>query len=380
MTDVTRFSPFILKSSPYGEKPQNAVTSVTSVTVKEVGPRQEQERTRPRPLGGARPFQSKTKTEELTEELNMRMSNKHHHYRPAAQAQAMIVALRYALPAGVSLQIGLLPHVGTTRQGAVQTLQLPLGADPEPLLRQARGAQMRADAQVYVRPDPVCAHGWLLVDDLPEALALDVGAQKAALVIRTSTGNCQLRLLADRPLSVEERAQCQRGLVARLGGDPGSIAGDKWGRLAGYTNRKPTKLGQWTELLCDSTTSCPPARSAALLGLAVVAGVARAPAPAFVSPRLAGAAVSSPAPALGRPAARAGDLALADPTRGWTDRWAAALKFACASIRRNRLSDDAIIAQMAGWLLDRGKRKTESEARRLAESLFVIALRLQPRR
>lgn len=301
----------------------------------------------------------------------MNTPNKH-HMPPITQARAMLSALRYALPAGVGLEIGLLPHVGTSRQGGMQKLLLPPGADPEPLLRQARGAQMRASAQVYVRPVPECAHPWLLVDDLPEALALDVATQKAALVIRTSAGNCQLRLLADRPLAVSERTACQRGLVARLGGDAHSIAGDKWGRLAGFTNKKPGKSGSWTELLLDTSTSCSPSRSAVLLGNAAVAG-----APAFVSPRPAGAGVSSPAlaVALGRPAIKAGGLAMVC----WTDRWAASLKFACASLRRNKLSDDQIIDDMTAWLFKNGKRKTESACKDLAIHLFKQAAAMQPR-
>lgn len=292
------------------------------------------------------------------------------HMPPARQALTMIAALRYQLPAGAALQLGLLPHVGRDNQGQMQTLVLLPGEDSERHLRQARGAQMRADAQVYVRPDPTQPHPWLFVDDLPQAAAAALARQKACLVVRTSPGNCQVRLLADRPLTAEERTACQRALVQRLGGDPGSVAGDKWGRLAGFTNRKPDKLGHWTELLADSSAAMTPAMTAVLLGVAIGAGP--------VSPPVGG---PYSAPASGRPASARGGLGFAaDPAaRGWTDRHVASFTFACRSLARDRLSDDEIIQRMGGWLLRHGKRPTEAGALKLARAIFAAAQHAQPR-
>ncbi|MHB1537477.1 MAG: DNA-primase RepB domain-containing protein [Solirubrobacteraceae bacterium] len=302
-------------------------------------------------------------------------NNGNHHTPPMAQALAMIAALRAAMPAGAGLEIGLLPYVGTERQGALQRLPLPPDADPEPLLRQARGAQMRVNAQVLIRPDPAHAHPWLLIDDLPEVRALALAARRACIVVRTSPGNTQVRLLADKPLTQQERRECQDALVLRLiGGDDNSRAGDKWGRLPGFTNRKPDpgKTGTWTELLADTSTVNEPARSAVLLAEAEAITTARATTiAATLSPRPR--AGGSPLPC------SCSGFVDADPALGWTDRWAASLKFACASLRRNKLSDDQIIDDMAAWLLAQGKRKTESACKDLAIHLFKQAAAMQPR-
>jgi len=301
--------------------------------------------------------------------------NTHTHTPPMAQAAAMLAALRAAMPAGAGLQLGLLPHVGTPRQGAMQCLPLPADADPDPLLRQARGAQMRVQAQVLIRPDPAHAHPWLLIDDLPEARALALAGRRACIVVRTSPDNCQIRMLADRPLSQDERRACQDALVLRLiGGDDNCRSGEKWGRLAGFTNRKPGKTGCWTELLLDSSATAPRSRSAVLLAEAgAVKGAKAATTAATLSPRPR--AGGSPLPRFAAPAAGLDP----DPALGWSDRWAASLKFACASLRRNKLSDDQIIDDMTAWLFKNGKRKTESTCRLLAIHLFGIASRMQPR-
>jgi len=307
----------------------------------------------------------------------MKKDDNHTHTRPMAQALAMIAALRGAMPAGAGLEIGLLPHVGTERQGALQCLPLPPGADPEPLLRQARGAQMRVQAQVLVRPAPAARHPWLFIDDLAEPRALALAARRACIVVRTSQGNCQVRMLADRPLTQQERRACQDALVRSIGGDDNSRSGDKWGRLAGYTNRKtdPGKTGHWTELLADTSTTDARARSAVLLAAAAPHDAAATPATALpFSPRPR--AGGSPLPCSGRAPGWALDC---DPAVGWTDRWAASLKFACASLRRGRLSDDQIIDDMCSWLLAQGKRKSESACRELAIHLFRQAAAMQPR-
>ncbi len=302
-------------------------------------------------------------------------NNGNHHTPPMAQALAMIAALRAVAPT-TGLEIGLLPHVGTPRQGALQRLPLAPDADPEPLLRQARGAQMRVQAQVLIRPDPAHAHPWLLIDDLPEARALALAARRACLVVRTSPDNCQARLLVDKPLTQQERRACQDALVLRLiGGDDNCRSGEKWGRLAGFTNRKPGKTGCWTELLADTSTTAAPARSAVLLAEAGAVTAARATTiAATLSPRPR--AGGSPLPRFAAPAPAGLDP---DPALGWSDRWAASLKFACASLRRNKLSDDQIIDDMAAWLLAQGKRKTESACKDLAIHLFRQAAAMQPR-
>ncbi len=89
-------------------------------------------------------------------------------------------------------------------------------------------------------------------------------ARRAALVIETNPGDAQLRILADRAMTVAERTQTQRVLRLHLGGDAGSVSGEKWGRLARYTNQKPGKTGFWTHLVCSEPVTRP-VRAAQLL-------------------------------------------------------------------------------------------------------------------
>lgn len=168
--------------------------------------------------------------------------------RTEAQAArlSMIAALREHL-GGVGLEIGVLPRIGRADQGKL--IQCRVGADPGKLLSWCALQQIREHAQILIRPDVDAPHPWLLVDDVPTADAVAFAARRAALVIETSAGNTQLRILADRAMSMPERTQAQRVLRAHLHGDPGSIAGDKFGRLAGYTNQKQGKEGHWTRLL-----------------------------------------------------------------------------------------------------------------------------------
>ena len=161
--------------------------------------------------------------------------------RTRGQALAMIEAMRSHL-GGVALEIGALCRIGTADAALLRRTLAP-AADPAGLLAWAGWQQVHEHAQILVRPAPEAPHPWLLADDIPTAAALAFAARRAALVIETSPGNCQLRVLADRPLSLLDRTTAQRALRAHLAGDPGSIAGDKWGRLAGFKNQKPGRDG-----------------------------------------------------------------------------------------------------------------------------------------
>lgn len=123
------------------------------------------------------------------------------------------------------------------------------------------------NGQILVRPAAEEDHPWLLLDDVPETKAMAIANKYAALVVETSKikgtgeGNCQVRLLADRPLSADERLAIQNDLVARLRlagsqADTGSVSGVKLGRLPGFRNRKPGR-DNWTNLLADTTATAP---------------------------------------------------------------------------------------------------------------------------
>ena len=99
------------------------------------------------------------------------------------------------------------------------------------------------DADIYIRPQG--SVGLVLVDDL---LLGTLDRMKAegfapALITRTSSDNYQawIRLSKD-PLPPMVATAAARLLAARFGGDPNSADWRHFGRLAGYTNRKPERV------------------------------------------------------------------------------------------------------------------------------------------
>ena len=105
-------------------------------------------------------------------------------------------------------------------------------------------------ANIWIRPSPDLPHPWLFLDDIPLSLALNLNKKYQCILVETSQGNCQIRLLASESLSKEQRKVVQVELVKLLGSnaDFGSTAGCKWGRLPGFRNRKPNR-DCWTNLL-----------------------------------------------------------------------------------------------------------------------------------
>ena len=99
---------------------------------------------------------------------------------------------------------------------------------------------------VYVRPlaDEGTNVGLVLVDDLSADRIRQMhrdGFEPAA-VMETSPGNYQAWVrLADRPLAAGLATAAARELMQRYGGDPASADYKHYGRLAGFTNRKPER-------------------------------------------------------------------------------------------------------------------------------------------
>ena len=265
-----------------------------------------------------------------------------------AERLAMIRALREHLGA-VPLEIGVVLRIGRRDQGKPIRRDLAPGMDPTKLLGWCSAQQINAQAQIWIRPDPDAAHPWLFADDVPTATALAFAARRAALVVETSPGNCQLRILSDRPMTTDERTAAQRVLRLHLGGDAGSVAGGKWGRLAGFSNQKPGKTGWWTRLLCIDLV---PQRVSADRLLAQAHELA--PAPAFF-PREGGEGVR-PHGSVGQSAGPA-----ASPGGSQDD-----FRFACDEIRAGT-DMQAIISAITAAALARGKRRNEAGCTEYAE-------------
>jgi RepB DNA-primase from phage plasmid len=106
-------------------------------------------------------------------------------------------------------------------------------------------------ADIYIRP--ARGHAWPLVfvDDVVVDRAQAVAREVDALLVETSpAGGCHVWLRCDRVLTEGERRQAQRGWVARLDADPGSVSGEHLGRLAGFKNWK--RGGCWVNVLAAS--------------------------------------------------------------------------------------------------------------------------------
>jgi hypothetical protein len=155
-----------------------------------------------------------------------------------------------------TLEIGVLPHIGTEHEG-VMLSHVIADENRESLIKWAKWNNAKNGANVFIRPAPQNNHPWLFFDDLTVEFAMKISQKYASLVVETSRKNCQIRLLSTKDLTQAERAAVQKQLAPKINADPGSTSGDKWGRLAGFQNRKPGKDGFWTRLIADTTQAKP---------------------------------------------------------------------------------------------------------------------------
>lgn len=111
----------------------------------------------------------------------------------------------------------------------------------------ARAENVRG-AEIYIRPARGPSWPLLFLDDLTPEMTRRVIRHYAALAIRTSLeGGCHLWLRVRRCLDEHERAEAQKWLAVRTGGDPASTSGEHLGRLAGFKNWK--RGGSWVNVL-----------------------------------------------------------------------------------------------------------------------------------
>ena len=99
-------------------------------------------------------------------------------------------------------------------------------------------------AAIYIRPKG--EHPYSLVDDLTaEAVQrMTKGGFTPAIVVETSPSNFQAWVNHGELLDRRTSTQAARALADRFGGDPGAADWRHFGRLAGFTNRKPAYAGR----------------------------------------------------------------------------------------------------------------------------------------
>lgn len=205
----------------------------------------------------------------------------------------------------------------------------------------------RCNGQILIRPAAEEDHPWLFLDDVPLAKARVIATKYGAVVVETSDENCHVRLLADRPLSANERRAIQDMLVrhlrrAAIRADDGSTSGVKMGRLPGFRNRKPGK-DNWTNLITD--TSATAQRFVAV------------PPPPVETGEPGGRGIPDH-----RHATAANGSGEADGEGGYVSEFS----FACNCLR-DGWPEHAIISAIAQHALERGKRRTLPQARKYAE-------------
>lgn len=309
--------------------------------------------------------------------------------RPMRQAIYVIEQVMLYAP-GIDVHLAALHRPGTPTQqremlGTISGTGDTTPDDLREMLRQARGANAspRSPANILFRPDPSSLHPWLFLDDLPTPRALALTAKISGLVIETSQGNAQIRLPADRTMSQAERGHAQKTLQSRLGGDPGSTSGEKWGRLPGFTNRKPGKSGQWTNLIADTTWIHPPVSADRLLALGfsrpqggACAPAVASPSPASDRPQAGALAGASPGHPRLRTKSDFAREALARPLPAASEQaggWRQEFGDTCQALRAG-LSADEITQALADRALQRGKRRTQADAEQYARLTVQRAL------
>jgi hypothetical protein len=95
--------------------------------------------------------------------------------------------------------------------------------------------------QIFVRPHG--EHALSLLDDLTSSAIFELrhSGFDPAVIVETSRWNFQAWLNHGRVLNRKLSTQSAKELVGRFGGDPSSADWRHFGRLAGYTNQKPTR-------------------------------------------------------------------------------------------------------------------------------------------
>lgn len=125
--------------------------------------------------------------------------------------------------------------------------------------------------EIYIRPAASTDAALILLDDLPASTALTLQADglAPACITETSPGNFQAWIrISETPVNSAIRGTIARRLADELGADRASAEKRHFGRLAGFTNRKPKRTlpnGHHPFVLCHRSDGVVAARGADLI-------------------------------------------------------------------------------------------------------------------
>lgn len=125
--------------------------------------------------------------------------------------------------------------------------------------------------EIYIRPAASTDAALILLDDLPASTALTLQADglAPACITETSPGNFQAWIrISETPVNSAIRGTIARRLADELGADKASAEKRHFGRLAGFTNRKPKRTlpnGHHPFVLCHRSDGVVAARGADLI-------------------------------------------------------------------------------------------------------------------
>ena len=216
-------------------------------------------------------------------------------------------------------------------------------------LTACRKCNAAGDRDVYFRPVRGEQSSVVMLDDLTRKVAMSVAEGHAHMLVETSPANFQLWLKTDRALDEAERKAVQQALIARHGGDPGSVSGEHFGRISGFKNRKPKYNLPWVNLIQFSTDDAPLAME----------GFLSTPRGKCALEPPAGVSLLSPAgdaPQARSPSPRSSSSSSGDSAESHKE-----FKYAAESLRHN-VSRDSIISNISNRALSRGKRSTMTAA------------------
>ena len=107
-------------------------------------------------------------------------------------------------------------------------------------------AQNTNGSDIYCRPARREISSLVLVDDLTlaELSRLRAGPLTPAVITETSPANFQAWIELGEPVSADVRKEIARDLAREYDADPNSADAFHYGRLAGFTNRKPSRVDE----------------------------------------------------------------------------------------------------------------------------------------